>query len=201
MIMPVAKMLKHTYGHAARILLQKLFRFDKWHTATYESRPYAKTVVEILNSLHQRGNVVEIGCGLGDILRRLAFKNKLGLDQDKRILRAAKMLGIFDNIGNGKITFQQYMFPSEELPGMFDAVVMVNWIHHLSPEILKRAVDNIFLKNLKTHGILVLDVVANKSYQFNHDWKFLTEKLNCAIRLVGPFEYGRQLVFIEKREY
>ena len=42
--------------------------------------------------------VLEIGCGLGDIILRTKSQKKIGIDSDKRVLQAAKTLGDKSNI-------------------------------------------------------------------------------------------------------
>ncbi len=181
-----------------RRLLRAVFGFNEWHIATYAGRPYAKSVVDELNALQQRDRVVEIGCGLGDILRRLRFEHKLGLDQDTRVLNAASFLARISNPGSGNTLFQRAAFPDQQLVGKFDAIVLVNWIHHLAPEELREGLNRLFKDNLNSRGVLVFDVVANESYRFNHDWQYLTSELDCRTRLIGPFEYGRNIVFVQK---
>jgi SAM-dependent methyltransferase len=189
------------FNNSMRRLLRGVFRFDEWHIAPYNARPYAKLVVDELNTLPLRSSVVEIGCGLGDILRRLRFSQKRGLDQDSHVLNAAAFLTRISNPGGGKTVFKTATFPDQHLVGNFDAIVLVNWIHHLAPEVLKASLERLVAVNLNFGGVLVFDVVANESYRYNHDWKYLTGELDCRTRLVGPLEYGRYIVFVEKGEF
>lgn len=185
---------------AVRKLLRRMFGFDEWHISPYSGRAYAGFVVDQLNALPLRNSVLEIGCGLGDILRRLRFNQKRGLDQDPCVLNAASFITQFSNPGGGQVIFEPAIFPNGPLVGNFDAIVLVNWIHHLAPAVLKDGLKQLFSANLNPHGVLIFDVVANESYRFNHDWRYLTSELDCQTRLFGPFEYGRYLVFVEKSE-
>lgn len=53
--------------------LQRIFGFAPWHVDPYDYRPYAKWMVEKLSRMLEDGRcgdgeIVEIGCGLGDII-------------------------------------------------------------------------------------------------------------------------------------
>src|ERR1700757_3230744 len=79
-----------------RTLLQRAYGFDRWHVG-HAGEAYAADIVRYLNAwpAADRGSVVEIGCGLGDILRHLACGNRLGLDRDPGALGAARLLSRF----------------------------------------------------------------------------------------------------------
>ena len=64
-----------TLQRLERNLLQRLYGFDRWHVGHGGER-YAADIVSRLNGRPEadRESVVEIGCGLGDILRRLRFR-------------------------------------------------------------------------------------------------------------------------------
>ena len=62
-----------------RYILYFLFRFDKWHLNTFKERNYAQSIVKYLNdnTSRQKLNMVEIGCGLGDIIRNIKINYKV----------------------------------------------------------------------------------------------------------------------------
>lgn len=181
-----------------RRILQRIFRFDPWHVSPYLTRCYAQFVVAELNSAADRKRVVEIGCGLADILRRLRYDEKLGLDQEAEVLRAAAFLSLFNVKNWGKIRFMPAQFPDVALQGSYDAIIMVNWIHNVDPQILKSGIDTLFTKHLNVGGQLVIDLVENKNYQFNHNIDSLSKGLSGNIRISKPFEFGRRIAFITK---
>lgn len=66
---------KYCMGKMYYKLLYKIFNFDEWHVSVIGERPYAMEVVKYINRFlrenteYKRGRkVVEIGCGLGDIV-------------------------------------------------------------------------------------------------------------------------------------
>jgi SAM-dependent methyltransferase len=70
------------------ILLRAYFRYSAWHNSIYLQHPYAQKIVYYLNHRMVRDAVLEIGCGTGDILRRLNYAVKTGLDCEKEALDA-----------------------------------------------------------------------------------------------------------------
>lgn len=181
-----------------RRMLQRLFGFNSWHVAPYCQRAYAQRVVYELNRATRRTGVVEIGCGLGDILRRLKYIEKLGLDQEPEVVRAAAFLGKIRNSGCGRVEFRTATFPEIELNKPYDAIIMVNWIHNVPPQSLKSGIARLFSAHLNVGGQLVFDLVENPSYQFNHKLDFLTAGLAGEVRLSEPFEFGRRIAFVTK---
>lgn len=72
--------LAHRYG------------FDPWHAKSpYECRGYKREVVQLAERLNPR-TVVEIGCGLGEIVSRVRDCRRFGFDIDARVVPAAREL-------------------------------------------------------------------------------------------------------------
>ncbi len=93
--------------------IQEKFNIDQWHAIPYEHKEYAVKIVNYLNKL-LRGSeeIVEIGCGTGDIIRRLRGRKLFGYDIDEKVIACARTLdkkhkvsfytGSFDDIGYGR---------------------------------------------------------------------------------------------------
>jgi SAM-dependent methyltransferase len=156
------------------------------------SKNYAKTIVKYCNNNFKDKSVVEIGCGLGDIIRRINSKNKTGLDIDQNVLNAAHFL-------SKKIHFQQFSFVENALIGNYDIILLVNWIHGIEPEILKEKIRVYFNKNLNINGIIIIDIVKSTDYKYNHKIKYLLENINCAVEKIYEKLSGRELYIIKKR--
>ena len=76
-----------------RKLLIKLLRLDEWHCSSHYDKEYARYTVKMINNLMERdgktnGQIIEIGCGLGDSI----------LHPDTKFRK-----GSFANIGNEEI--------------------------------------------------------------------------------------------------
>lgn len=159
-------------------VLQRVFQFDAWHSSSpYSCRPYKRVVVGIVNSLRPN-SVVEVGCGLGEILSRTCARQRFGFDSDAAVVRAARFL---HPRGTKWLAADASAVP-ELLPrGQgIDCLIMINWIHNLRPERLAECV----LPLLPRVRYLLLDAIdhdAPPSYRFRHDFGFLagvTERIS-----------------------
>lgn len=179
-----------------RYLLRLIFNFDRWHISTLYERRYAQDIIYFLNQLNseQKNSVVEIGCGLGDIVRNLKFKNKIGFDKEENVLKAARFINY---LTTKRAKFSEFNFPSY-ISDKHNVIIMVNWIHHIKPELLKEAVANYFDKNILETGCIILDTVQEKNYEFNHDINYLTSGLYCNILKIGTYENHREVFAICK---
>jgi SAM-dependent methyltransferase len=166
--------------------------------STLYEKKYAWDIVHHLNRRPAVGrtSVFEIGCGLGDIIRRLRFSRRIGYDMDRPALQAARFLSRFRP--NGKIDFDWFEFPQTPLAGQADSVIMVNWIHHVPPSVLRMKIENYFDQNLLPGGEIIIDTVQDKAYKHNHDIAFLTAGIPATISRIGQYERQREIWSIKK---
>jgi SAM-dependent methyltransferase len=181
-----------------RVALAKAYGFSLWHRSLLSERPYAQRLLAHLNArdAESRGAFVEIGCGLGDIIRHARYDYRLGLDRDPNILRAARLLARLSR--ERRIDFREFVFPESQLDGQWDAIVMVNWIHMIEASVLRDGIARYFAANLRVGGELVVDTVRDPDYTFNHSIEELTRGLRCSVTKLGEFERGRELYTIRK---
>jgi SAM-dependent methyltransferase len=141
------------------------FGLDKWHVnSPYSCRPYKRLVVDLADSI-QVNSVVEIGCGLGDIIARVKSPFRAGIDIDSNVIRAAKFI-------NPNIDFRvrDCVYSNEIKKGSL--VIMVNWIHNINESelslIIKRLLPNV-------HYLILdkIDVDNVNSYKFKHNFNFM----------------------------
>jgi hypothetical protein len=152
-------------------VLRLLFGFDRWHaSAPFSCRPYKKLVVELANAL-EPSIVVEVGCGLGDIVSRVKAVDRFGIDSDSRVIRAARFLhggrGFWIHDDGNHI---QRVVPQGRT---IDCLIMVNWIHNLSPESLSELLSPL----LPRTQYLILDAIdadGPSSYRHKHEFGFLS---------------------------
>jgi 2-polyprenyl-3-methyl-5-hydroxy-6-metoxy-1,4-benzoquinol methylase len=180
-----------TIRRLGRDALQRAYGFDRWHVG-HGGEQYAADIVRTLNAWPEadRQAAVEIGCGLGDIIRRLHFQQRLGLDRDPRVLRAARLLSAFQ--GGGRTRFEVFEFPSARLSGVYDAIVMVNWIHAIDPERLRQSLWLYCAQHLRPGGAVVLDTVEDRAYGYNHDVHRLAP-VGASIDHLGQYPRGRHV--------
>lgn len=146
--------------------LRRYYRFDRWHAeGVYSCRPYKRTVVELVNGLAP-STVVEIGSGLGDILSRVRAPRRRGYDIDPAVVRAARFLH------GRRVSFVTGGAADVE-EERIDVLIMVNWIHNLSPVELESLLRPLVPRTL----YLVLDAIdesAPETYRYRHDFAFLS---------------------------
>ena len=178
--------------HLDRYLLRQAFGFDIWHVNRLSDRSYAQAVISFLNALPatRRGSVVDIGCGLGDIIRRLRFRHRLGLDADRSVLRAARLLANARLLTG--LRFDEFLFPRDRLSGRFDAIIMVNWPHLFDSETLRCWTTDCLRDHLTPEGIFVIDTVADPAYRFHHSILDLAPA-GSRVATLGDFARQRQL--------
>ena len=181
-------------------LLTAAFGLDPWHAGTALDRLYPADIIAHLNKRTERGrqSAVEIGCGLGDIISALNFKRKTGYDLDRAVLKAAVFKNIFS--GQGRTCFLPLDFPKSFPAGKHDSIILVNWIHHLHPDILKSCVAELYEKHLNQDGEIILDTVSDPDYEYNHQIQEITEGLDCSIAKIGNYPRGRVVYALRKTQ-
>jgi SAM-dependent methyltransferase len=178
-----------------RMVLFK-FRLDDWDYSTIREHPYAQAIVHYLNDLPEdcRVRVADVGCSLGMILRRLRFKERIGLDYNRKLVEAAHTLA---RLLRQRVEFSLFKFPEDKLIGVYDVIIMTNWPHHIPPNELKRGITAYLHDNLRPGGLLIIDTVSDPEYEFNHDIAFLTSGYACGAKLLGDFQHGRRVYAVQ----
>lgn len=182
-----------------RIILMLFFRFDYWHTSPLDNRKYAIDIISMLNRRVSRESLIEIGCGLGDILTNAHYDRKYFYDISPEVLNAAVFLQKFSKIPsiNSFKTFN-LLTDTIEKDLKFDAIVLVNWIHGFESEALKYCFNNIINNNLNKKGLIVFDIIENNpNYKFNHTASDLIDLQKFDITTFDEYPFGRKLVFAE----
>jgi hypothetical protein len=125
----VANALRCLAGKRRLRRLRERFGFDPWHaSAPYWCRRYKRDAVATANALSPRV-VVEVGCGLADIVSRISAPVRYGMDIDESVLAAAREIapavhfqwGSLDRIG---------LLPEPHI----DLLVALNWLHNVDED-------------------------------------------------------------------
>ncbi len=175
------------------------FRFDYWHTSPLDNRKYAIDIISVLNRRLSRGSLIEIGCGLGDILVKAHYDSKYFYDISPEVLSAAKFMQNFSKTSSIN-SFKTFNLLTDTLDKdlKFDAVALVNWIHGFESEVLKHRLNKIVNNNLNERGLIVFDIIENNpSYKFNHTAGDLIDLQKFDITTLDGYPFGRKLVFAE----
>lgn len=156
--------------------LQKVIGFDKWHLSSLNERPYAISTINRINELIQHGMIsegmiLEVGCGLGDIISSIQWSDKMGFDIDRRAILAARILhprtafrvGTFDEIRNKKIS----------------ALIALNFMHQINGETCCQYFGQLLQHN-KVERI-VIDSVQSPPYRYAHDYEAFFRKWGFAL--------------------
>jgi SAM-dependent methyltransferase len=183
-------------GKLIKLFLRSIFHFDRWHVYTLTEKQYAKDIIVWCNRRQERNSFAEIGCGMGDIVRKVHYRQREGYDLDERVLKAARLLSKMH--GQSKTRFATFVFPDSPLPGKYDVLMMVNWIHHIPPEMLKTKISEYFSGALTPKGCIIIDTVGDSEYKYNHDIGYLTAGLGATVTELGAYERDRRIWIINR---
>ena len=160
-----------TLVYVRNSLLYHKFRFNKWHIAgTYYSRPYHRRAVRIASSLNLQ-LVVEIGAGLGDIISRCPADRRVAFDADRSVIEAANLL----HHKTVKYYYGQFTDPgaivdklSAEGETKIDLLILINWIHEINFNRIKRTLEEI--KECCPIQRIIIDTISpsRSEYAFHH---------------------------------
>ena len=176
-----------------RYLLVKKYKLGNFHISTEHDKKYVAAIKEYLNRRTNRNSVIEIGVGLGDILLGLDFKNLVAADHKQQILDALKTR-LFFRKNNKNVFLKKIKFQTDSIEGIYDVVILVNWVHTINSEIFKKKLESIYNNNLSDGGEIIFDVVTDKNnsgkYAYSHSPKFLNENICSIIISLGKYNIG-----------
>jgi SAM-dependent methyltransferase len=148
-------------------MLRVIYGFDRWHVdSPLLVRPYRRTVAKMVNGIAPK-SVIEVGCGLGALLSLIDAPTRSGYDRDKGAIRAARILN------TKRICFVHGSI--DKIPANpVDVLIMVNWIHDVSPEMLHKWISRL----LPYTRFLMVDAIDKSNplpYAYKHDFAFLQD--------------------------
>lgn len=153
-------------------LLQFRYKFSPWHIVPINERPYALEVYRTLNNYIEKHDfphapIVEVGCGLGDIIGNLKWTyGRIGFDRCPEVLKAARLV-------HSKVIFCKGSFGDVNCHEI-KCLIMINFIHVIPPYKLKEDIDQILSKCRVE--MFVLDTFRSNigtEYSYSHDGKYL----------------------------
>jgi SAM-dependent methyltransferase len=145
--------------------LAKRHHFDDWHsTAPFECRPYKAEVVKLANSV-SAASVLEIGCGLGEIISRVNAERRIGIDINQAVVYAAR------NLYGNLCTFEVSSLTDIETLRVqcgahVDLLIMVNWPHLLPWHELSTQIKSIIECMQIKH--IVIDGISDVALDYAH---------------------------------
>ncbi len=181
-----------------KLPLRLYFKYPKWHDLALIECEYAQYIVRHLNKKQTRGQVLEIGCGMGNILRNLDFETRIGVDIDNKVLKAFSFLNYFSS-ANKNIKLINVGVNDLPIYKNCDAIVIVNWIHELDQETLVSYLNKLFHQYLSHGGELIFDTVSKKSYRHNHSIEAVIKSLSIEkYTVIGQFRHDRKVYSLKK---
>lgn len=122
----IAYAVREVPDRLLRLALCRLYGIDPWHVATPANKPYVRDVLRFLHGRAFR-RAVEVGCGLGDIIRRIRATERIGLDVDPRVVAAARL---YLALTGGAVRLQRYDLICGGVPTLeADLWILINWLH------------------------------------------------------------------------
>lgn len=162
-------------------ILQKIFKFHKWHMTPVELRPYGIEVIKWCNRLLRRGRdanggkVIEVGCGLGDILAKIHVKKeaKRGYDIDEKVIRAAKVI-------HPGIQFQVEKFAPDIRGERIFIFIAVNFLYEIDSRTVEESFKKLIADNDIQYIITEMMYPSTQNYPYSHDMnKILGSNYTC----------------------
>lgn len=145
--------------------LARRYHFDAWHsTAPFECRPYKAEVVRLANSVGS-ASVLEIGCGLGDIISRVNAEKRIGVDIDQAVVCAARNL--YGHLCKFEVSsLSDIETLRVECEAHVGLLIMVNWPHLLPwPELSAQIKSVIYCMKI---NYIVIDGINDSALDYAH---------------------------------
>jgi hypothetical protein len=182
-------------GYVLYRMLYYIFGFDKWHVFnTYENTPYKRESARKVNELHP-SVVVEIGCGLGEIISRIRAQTRIGVDTDENVIKAAKLLHRRKPITFLNGSFSTIRNRSERT---IDVLLMLNWLHNYPESYVAGEIAR--LLECKTVSYLVVDEILGglDGYAYHHNFTSAFQKDFRQYQLMDDGEGVRRILILQR---
>lgn len=134
---------------------------DQWHLIPKEQKPYCSEIVDYILEKKTDGSIVELGCGLCDIIgdKRLEKFQRYGLDVDRDVIEEAKLH--FPDIDLKCGSFEDL-----EIKNKLSFFLTVNFLHAISTEELREILERVFSEN-QINYYIADEVTGNYEYLFH----------------------------------
>ncbi len=171
-------------------LCQK-YHLDSWHISPYELRKYLQATAEYVNAKNA-DVVVDIGCGLGEMLRHISARERIGFDLHEELIKAAGMLS------KGDIIYRVGSFDEVNIEKPVDYLITLGFMHGSREETWRSCYHDIAERNDIKHFIIdTLPEGYNGACYL--DFSQILPKAYGLIDKMGPFLSGRFIEVYEKK--
>jgi len=174
--------------------LMEKYHFDAWHLSPYEWRKYMQECARYINADKKPGGrqktVVDIGCGLGGLLRHIDADKRIGLDIHKEVIMAARELG-----GDG-IVYRKGSF-EDVAEDSVDYFVTLNFMHGGTEDTWIEPYRKAAERNHVLH--FMVDTVPSGGGSHFLDWERILPGNYKRTERLGTFSGGRYLEVWERQ--
>lgn len=155
--------------------------FINWHIkSNIYCKPYKWRVIEVANSLNPN-SVIEIGCGLGEIISRVKAQYRVGIDIDKTCIYLA------DKLNKGPIYIEGSFDSVLALPvNHIDLLIMVGFIHRIPMDTLSFHINQIL--DSKTCKYIITDMYREDYPDYRVVHVHDLSKYNKRIKLINRYD-------------
>lgn len=164
--------------------MQKIYGFETWHLSPYEWREYLQKTASYIN-MHNAKKVVDIGCGLGDLLRHINADIKIGIDIHEEVITAARALN--DKV----ITYRVGSFNDITGEKDIDYMITLNFTHGGTEKVWNELYHAVARKNDIRH--FIVDTVPENGPSHFLNFSEILPKSYKMIERMGPFLGGRHI--------
>ena len=148
--------------------LTKKNNINNWHLYnTLNNRPYKKEIINFCNKKNFQ-NVLDYGCGFGEIIKELKSKKKYAYDTDQNIIKISHQL-----FNSYNINFLHEKDLNSFRKNKIDCVLFINFLHDYNEEKVKEIIYPFLVSNY-----ILLDAIKPgvKGYKYFHNYDFMKEK-------------------------
>lgn len=175
-------------------LLCMFFGIPSWHARrTYLTATYKILAIELTTMIHAT-SYCDLGCGLGEIIRRIKpGSKKAGVDNCINVLRAARLLNVFDS-GN-KIDYINcdFLDSPESIPEA-SVYIIVNVAHDSEPSKVEKLLRYIVSNSTAEHIVMDIPSTHMTWYKYVHIPELLVpQSLERILTRYDPYD-ARQVV-------
>lgn len=175
-------------------ILSLIYRFDHWHYRIVRENCRYFDMVSKLHRQVGSHTTIEIGCGIGEIISGLKSPDRIGIDRDQAVIKAAKFLR------SPSVRF----FTDKELPQIVPllgdrgsvCLVFLNWFHVCEADEVNKIVGNYVETFTPSH--IIFDVINQEAtgYRYKHIPGMLNH-LSAVVDAVDAGDGIRKLVLVE----
>lgn len=168
--------------------LGDLLGLHPWHVRNRTiCRPYKKFVADLVNGL-KPDTVVEVGCGLGDIIAMVKAEFRYGIDPESRAIQFAPFFHPF----SGVKWLEGNLSTVESISGQIDVLFAIGWLHDYSPDWVRSMIEPYLART--SHIIVDRFLVPDDT--FHHQFEFLNSAGELLAHVAPPNDGIREyLIF------